>query len=385
MTDFLPAAWAQRSPYYIGQGTVAKGEFYVFQLGVWAARQDIKNLQVEFPSLASADGQTVVPAKNFRCFNLGGIDDHGRPFTRSIDIAKRKIQPLWCGVQIPEDAIPGTTSGEIVTKANGNDARKTRVEVTIEDRSIRNHGDDDPFNMSRLRWLDSTLAEDHSVVAPYTPIEVSGNDLSILGRKIHLGQDGLPTSIESSFAIEMTRLRNQSRPILAAPIKLLIEDGQGTTRGLLPTKFAFVKKSAGVVKWESEGKLSSLEASISGQLEFDGSIDYTVAIKSEKPFDVRDIRLEIPFSGDVARYAMGLGLKGTAAPEHYDWKWDVERNQDSAWIGDVNAGLQFSLRDDKYVRPLNTDFYHSQPLIMPQSWDNHRRGGCRLGVKDNAT
>ncbi len=44
----------------------------------------------------------------------------------------------------------------------------------------------------------------------------------------------------------------------------------------------------------------------------------------------------------------------------------------------MNAGLQFTLKDDKYSRPLNTNFYHSKPLVMPASWANGGRGGCRL-------
>lgn len=385
MTDFLPAEWARRTADYMFRGTAAKGEFYAFQLGVWAARETIQDLHVSFPSLVSTDGHVVVPATNFRCFNLGGIDDHGKPFTRTVQVPQGKVQPLWCGVQIPDDATPGTISGEISTTANGGETKKTRLELTIENRTVRNHGDDDPYAMSRLRWLDSTLAENDDVVAPYTPIQVSGNDLSILGRTIHLGTDGLPTSIESFFGIEMTRITDQPRPILAAPIRLVAEDGQGKTSSLSPIKFAFVKKSPGIVKWSSEGKLADLDTSISGQLEFDGSIEFTVAVTSAKLRDLRDIRLEIPFTRDVAHFAMGLGLKGAAAPERYEWKWSVARNQDSAWIGDVNAGLQFSLRDNHYVRPLNTNFYHSQPLKMPESWDNQGKGGCRLGTKDAST
>lgn len=385
MTDFLPAEWMHRRRDFALQGTAGKGEFYVFQLGVWAARQNIQNLRVDFPSLVAADGRVVVPSNNFRCFNFGGIDAHGQSFTQAVNVPKGKIQPLWCGVQIPDDAVPGTISGQLVTTANRDENEKARLELTITGQAIRNHGDDDPSTMARLRWLDSTLAEDDNVIPPYTPIRVSGNELSILGRVIHLGQDGLPTSIESSFGIEMTSLADHSRAVLAAPIRLVLEDSEGKASAISPKRFAFTKSSPGVVKWESEGSLSGLEASISGQLEFDGSIDYTVAVKSAKALNVRDIRLEIPFAGNVARYAMGLGLQGAAAPPKYDWKWDVERNQDSAWIGDVNAGLQFSLRDNRYVRPLNTNFYHSQPLILPDSWANHGKGGCHLGVKEEST
>jgi hypothetical protein len=72
-----------------------------------------------------------------------------------------------------------------------------------------------------------------------------------------------------------------------------------------------------------------------------------------------------------------MNLKGGKRPESYDWKWDVTRNQDAAWLGDVNGGIQFTLKDDhSYVRPLNTNFYLQKPLVMPASWANNGRGGC---------
>jgi hypothetical protein len=40
--------------------------------------------------------------------------------------------------------------------------------------------------------------------------------------------------------------------------------------------------------------------------------------------------------------------------------------------------MQFTLKDDRYERPLNTNFYLSKPLVMPASWDNRGKGGCRL-------
>ena len=47
-------------------------------------------------------------------------------------------------------------------------------------------------------------------------------------------------------------------------------------------------------------------------------------------------------------------------------------------MGDVNAGLQFTLKDEHYVRPLNTNFYLSKPLVAPRSWSNNGRGGCDI-------
>jgi hypothetical protein len=120
-------------------------------------------------------------------------------------------------------------------------------------------------------------------------------------------------------------------------------------------------------------------------MEFDGSMEFSVALTARDSTEAGDIRLEIPVSAAVARYAMGLGIKGGIRPDSLAWKWDVKRNQDSAWVGDVNAGLQFELHDDHYSRPLNTNFYLSKPLIMPASWDNGGKGGCRLGARGTET
>ena len=382
MTDNLPVKWVVDGPEHAFTGTGDKNEFYAFQLGVWAAQTDIENVQVAFPTLVSLDGKFSIPPSNFRCFNLGGVNAAGQSFTSVVNVAKGKVQALWCGVQIPKAIPAGEYSGKLMVSASNAEKKTVLIHLNVTDHIVRNHGDDDPYRMSRLRWLDSRLAFDDAVVPPYTPIQVSGRRLSVLGRNVLLGSDGLPESIESKFAIEMTGLTGKPRKILAAPIALLVKDTRGNPIPLTGTRFRFLKQSPGVVSWQVTGDVGSLREQVHGTMEFDGSIDFTVAFTSKKRVAVQDIQLEIPYAADVAKYAMGLGYKGAAAPQRYDWKWSVERNQDSAWIGDVNAGLQFSLRDNKYVRPLNTNFYHSQPLVMPASWDNGGKGGCHLASQD---
>jgi hypothetical protein len=89
--------------------------------------------------------------------------------------------------------------------------------------------------------------------------------------------------------------------------------------------------------------------------------------------------MNIPFNKEVAQYMMGLNLKGCKIPVAYNWKWDVaHKNQDGAWIGTINAGLQFSLRDQHYTRPLNTNFYLEKPLVLPTSWGNGGSGGINI-------
>ena len=100
---------------------------------------------------------------------------------------------------------------------------------------------------------------------------------------------------------------------------------------------------------------------IAARMEFDGFVDYKVAVTARRDTAVSDIRLEVPCSEDGARYMMGLGLQGRrSGPETFDWTWDQKKNQDALWLGDVNAGMQVGLRAENYSRPLNTNFYLSQ-------------------------
>ncbi|MEP7347885.1 MAG: glycoside hydrolase domain-containing protein, partial [Gemmatimonadaceae bacterium] len=248
----------------------------------------------------------------------------------------------------------------------------------MTDDTIAHHGDDDPFRMTRLRWLNSQLAADDSVVAPFTAMTVSGSTIGVLGRTLTFGNDGLPTSIKSFFAPDVTRLTSEGREVLSAPIQLVIRTGSAAPvwRG----EAARVTERAtggGAVAWEATRTAAALTLHLRAQMEFDGTTEFETTLIATDSVRLSDVRLEIPMLGDAAKYMMGLGEKGGRRPREVHWVWDVaKKNQDAAWLGDVNAGLQFTLKDEHYVRPLNTNFYLSKPLILPTSWGNGGLGGC---------
>ena len=89
---------------------------------------------------------------------------------------------------------------------------------------------------------------------------------------------------------------------------------------------------------------------------------------------MKDIRLEIPLRKDVAVYMMGLGRKGGYRPKEWKWVWDVERANNSVWLGDYNAGLQLKLKG-----PEDTwDIYNLKPAGIPSAWGNNGQGGCTV-------
>jgi Glycoside hydrolase 123, N-terminal domain len=378
MTDDLPQRWIQAGANAPFRGSADRGEYYAFQVGVFAARAPIDRLDVQFGDLRTAAGDTVIPAAAFNCVNLGGRDWTGRRFVKTVSVQSGKVQPLWIGVQVPERAAPGDYHGFVTIAPNGLPPTRVDLTLTVSDRTIAASGDDQPWRHSRLRWLDSTLAQDDGIVAPYTPVIVRDTSVSILGRSIVLGRDGLPERIQSRFTQEMTSIGMTGRDVLAGPVRLVAEGAATTIPPWTTSGIRFLLRDTGAVRWQSDGTAGPLSIKTRATMEFDGNIEFEVDVRALQPASLADIRLEIPFARNVAKYMMGMGVKGGLRPSSFAWVWNVANNQDSAWIGDVNAGLQFTLKDDKYSRPLNTNFYHSKPLVMPASWANDGHGGCRM-------
>lgn len=377
MFDTLPASWAQRGPGGSLSDRALRGEYLGFQVGLWSPRAPVNQVRVAFGDLHGPDGATI-PAEALTCFNLHGVDFTGKPFTTRVDVPKGRVQPLWMGLDVPADAKPGVYRGEVTIAADGVEPQRVPLSITVEEGAAVAHGDDDPFKLTRLRWLDSTLAQDDTLVKPFTAVTVKGANLGVLGRDVVLADSGLPAQILSRFDERMTGFAKQPRALLQAPVRLVVEDAAGAHA--LSAKGTPKVETDGLarVHWTVSGDAGPLRGEVKASLEADGTLQYAIALQADKDTAIGDVRLEIPLRGDVARYQLGLGLQGGEAPASYSWRWNVRNHQDGAWIGAVNAGLEFHLRDEHYLRPLNTNFYQQQPLRIPSSWDNGGQGGIEL-------
>lgn len=370
----IPLRWAQRGAGGALVTQALRGEYLSFQVGLWTARAAADNVRVTFSMLRGPAGAQI-PATRLTAFNLGGVDDEGKPFVNRLDVAQGRVQPLWMGLDIPTDAKPGTYRGTLTVVADGARPREVPLAITVGAGEAVAHGDDDPSSLTRLRWLNSTLGEDHALVAPFTAVTVDGERLGILGRRITLAANGLPAQIESFFDERMTGFSKTPQPMLAAPVDLLVQDANGAYALSAQGTPSVQVDGPGQVHWQVHGQAGPLRGELQATLEMDGTLTYRIALTATQAVRLDDIRLRLPLRNEVARYELGLGRTGSPAPDAFAWKWNVQNNQDGAWIGSVNAGLEFHLRDERYRRPLNTNFYHQHPLVMPGSWDNGGQGG----------
>ncbi len=357
-----------------------QNEYFVFQIGLWALGKDMQGVKVNFSGLYGASD--TIPASDFTCFNTEGTDWLQRKMQIDCTVPQGKIQPLWIGVQLPTGIRPGYYTGEVRVSGKNTSPRTIRLKFRISDRVLTDKGDGDIYRLSRLRWLNSELACNDEIVKPFLPLTLSDRTIGCLGRTVEIDKYGLPAAVNSYFTEEVTEIGKKALPVIHAPFSFLIEKNKKA----LPwnnESFRFLKKEKGKMSWESSNTAGDFSIRCQGAMEFDGFMEYKITLKAHETSTVSDIRLEIPLNGKVAEYWLGMGHPGSHIPRSYRWKWDVQKNQEGFWIGTVNAGLHCVFRDENYVRPLNTNFYHSKPLHIPECWNNGGKGGITFSRKGN--
>ncbi len=380
MTNHLPLRWVQKTYQPIFSGTTDRGDNYTYQVALYALK-NMDHVQIRFSALTNTKGQSI-PADQSFCFNTGGIDYTGKSFTKDVSIPEKTIQSLWCGLSVPKNIPPGMYKGTVTIQAGNASSTTIPISIRLTEKILSDGGISDPQKQTRLHWLNSTMAQENTVIPPYIPLTVNDKTISLLGRKVALNEDGFPKQIQTFFSQEMTGYQTQPNNLLYEGIHFHFTKTDGKNLVLKSTGVHFTQTDPGTVAWTAISRNDSLNMEVNASLEFDGFASFRVKVIANADFSLKDITMHIPFQKEMAKYLMGLGEKGEIRPELINWKWQVAtKNQDGAWIGSVNAGLQYSLRDENYVRPLNTNFYLQKPLRLPNSWGNDNKGGITVAVK----
>jgi hypothetical protein len=356
MTDDLPLRWVRAGPLKEFRGEAQRNEFYVFQIGIWAAQTNLTGLDVE------CSGEI---AKWLNCFNTGGTNWDGKPFHKTVSVPQGKVQAMWIGVNVPRDAKPGTYRATMnVIPKNAAPATVPLI-LTVLPSELADRGDSEPWRLARLRWLDSTLGVDTEPTASYSPLTLNGPMANGAGFGVTFGaaQTGdLPSQLTSGQV-----------GLLNRPVGLYV-DGPGHSlvdirMGYLP---AVIKDGAGRAKVASERTSRNLNVTSEAAVEFDGTVSLKTQLHAVNDFKADNLRLEIPLRTEVATYFMGIGLPACKTPTNYTWQWKGPYN--SFWIGNAHAGLHVKLLGSSYEGPMQ-NLYHPKP---PPSWFNEGKGGVTI-------
>ena len=337
--------------------------------------QDTGSLGIQFSDLTGSPSS--IPASACRCLSLGGIDYRGRAFTKDISLKTGQLQALWIGVAVPANA-RGNYAGSWKVSVAPNKFVPVDIAIQVDGEPATESGDGVARNLSRLRWLDSSVGSEPTLTEPFTAMQTEGRILKVLGRELVLGENGLPAQVISHFSPANTRIEETAREVLARPFDFVVETGAGVLSW--HNDLVSLTHSELEANWTARGTADGLRTETSGRLDYTGCGELCVRLIAERDMELTDARLEVPLREDVARYFMGLHQQGGHRPAEVHWKWDVAKRQDCFWLGDVNAGLMLRLKDADYLRPPVNIYYSFRPLRLPKSWGNEGRGGVDLAT-----
>lgn len=367
LPEKMPYRWVETGLNSDFIGYAQPNEYYVWQVGVLALRQKADNVKLQFSDLINPETGRIISKDSITCFNLGGRNWDGKPLKLRVDVPEGKIQALWCGVQIPEDIVSGNYKGTVTFSADGVESRKLNVEICVSGKLLADKGDGELWRLARLRWLNSSAGIDNHPVAPFKAMTVSGRKVQATDKSLTVDGNGLPSSVVIN-----------GKEILQNPLRFVVVTDNGE-RIFTAADVHIEQKADGLVAWQAESQNDGITFKCDAEMEYDGYVNYRIHVSSDKPMNVKDVRLVADYAPYTSEYFMGTGFRGGFRPADYTWNWTGP--YDSYWIGNALAGLHVEYRGGTYNGPLLNDYKPE----APQVWANDGKGTVKVsGVKTGA-
>eukprot|EP01052_Picozoa_sp_SAG31_P012720 SAG31_NODE_749_length_12378_cov_8.688818_5_plen_873_part_00 len=393
----LPATWARSGEVRSLLAAARPGEFFTFQIGIHAPISKVTAVTLDFAPLTPSDessdsssaNATAIPAAAFTCFNLMGIDETGAAFRKIFSLASGRTSVLWVGVQLPPTTtIVGRYSSSLRLYADGDDAIPLQLELDISGALAHHSGDDQVYNMGRLRWLNSDLCIDDTIPAPFAAVTLDDNHdadkdaeivLNLVNKRIVIGRNGLPhQAIVSRPVARYGRNITQDVPIfssLGAPT-FSFADSTGMTVPMKVVRNAsIIGRSARRVSWSSCWIGGGMNATLIGSLDFDSYATFKLHLRPQRAsVQLGSMNFSFGPTATIARFMCGLGTDATKLkPLNWSWNHTHPQGNNRVWIGTPAAGVYFHMRGPE---PIWESPYTSVPYI-PSSW-SAGKGGARV-------
>ena len=284
----VPYKWLQSPLQTSFTGKAQPNEYYTFQLGVWAAKDELKSVTYETSGLKS--GNNLIPEGAITCFNINGVNPKGKTFTKKVSVAPDAVQPLWFGVDLKADQPSGTYKGIVTLKDETGYAVPVEIELKVSGKMLADRGDGELWRHSRLRWLNSTRGISDKPTEGYTAMSLTDNRVSCLGREVSFDrQTALPSSIDS-----------WGQEVLASPVRFVIRTASGEKK--LNGTIDLTGRSEGKISGAWKAEDDDLALACTGTMEFDGWMNYVYTIPPKKELQIEDIRLYIPMKSEASSY-----------------------------------------------------------------------------------
>ena len=213
------------------------------------------------------------------------------------------------------------------------------------------------FTRVHFPWENNTLGVSHRVWPPFTPIKVSGEEVSIVDRTYRLNGFGLFDSVVS-----------EGRELLAGPMRIVCQTADGPAQWL-PGRVRGVARHDDLAVFDCQAECGAAGIASEVQVEEDGCATVRMRLSApDRPVQISKMWIEIPLKDAevpllhfAAANAMRLNYGGLT-PRGHEIRWDLETQgwRPSLWASSPGP-------DDPIV-------WDSTKVKL---WHNENYGECR--------
>jgi hypothetical protein len=423
MFDRVPADWARGGEKAAIALNASVGEYFTFQLGVFAPTANLTHFRVDFGGLLGSSSSSSssssrrrrrtggsVPATAFVCFNLGGTDERGARMDRTAEysVAAGAVGSLWIGVDLPADAgAAGQFAGRLTLSADDGTGSRVSVSVALNldvvlppsGQPMPDRGDGDIYSMSRLRWINSARAVDDTVPLPFTAPALLGGAaaggggggggfaVDLVNKRVAIGADGMLAQIAvrpNTAAFGARGGDGGDFELLARPLQVLLFDRSGAAVPLaVSVPAALVGRNATGVYWGAVLGGEGVTVRVTGSVEYDSFLSFGIEVglaPGATALELSDVQVSMAVGAEHARFLCGFGTEGVTAQHAalpLAWRWEMGTGNQALWLGRPEAGLMLKLRGEgpRWEDPLYGSDSFFIPFI-PSSW-----GGAACGER----
>jgi hypothetical protein len=229
---------------------------------------------------------------------------------------------------------------------------KLTVQALAKDGSVISSKETEFNKAADPAWRGNNLGREETVIPPWTPVEVSGNKVTIWGRTYEFGSDGLPVQIHT-----------KDRKILEAPWKLAAKTEQGDLKFKgSDADFKVTQLGDTRAKVVSRATAGDWSYSTETTIQFDGFAWTEITLHPPKGGRLQSLRLELALAKQIAKYRLpvfndpvGIPAEGIRTKALCDYDWVAQKAIGVYWLGDEECGLAFQAETDVAWLPKDRD------------------------------
>ena len=295
----------------------SRHEYFVIQL-VIDPLYTRRGVSVTTGDLIPASGGKSIE-RCVTCFNTSGVLPNGEKYTKTFNLTKGVLQPLYFGVNFIK-----ADNDEYSTYVSVGDKR-LKLKFRLNDELVFNMGTTDSGRLSRLKWLDSSAYRDKRPLKRFEELIVDKNVVRLTGKAVTFGNDGFIEQVDSYFDGSNSLTKEPVKQLFARPMEFVCE-GQ---------KFKYnklrIQSRSGAASLSADGKSEKLRIDVSATVLYEGSVRYEIELNAEKNAVVNDASLYMYFAS--AGYVAGLGEEGGKYKD-ISFCWENKTASDSQIVGD---------------------------------------------------